>query len=87
MAQAQQILETPADEAQRFYAHAREEGRHCNHLVPGASSPQDAAMIFAEHWASADPARQVSVIVENAHTGEQQCFMIDIDSGDAEPCT
>lgn len=70
----------------RYYAHARDEGRHRKHLVPQATSLQEAALIFAEHWTASDPAAEVSIIVEDADTGEQQCFMIDLGSGEAEPC-
>ena len=75
--------------SRRFYAHTRTEGRPRDHLVPGAATLQDAAMIFAAHWLPlplADHDGEVSVIVRDGETGEEQCFTVHLDSGDAEPC-
>ncbi len=79
----------PQSREARFYAHARQEGRHRDHLIPGAETLQDAAMIFAEHWlpmAVGEGADALSVIVRDGDTGEEQCFTVHLDSGDAEPC-
>ena len=72
--------------SRRFYAHARDEGRHHDHLVPDAADAQDAALIFAEHWAGAEDSHEVHVIVRDGATGERQCFTIDLDAGAAAPC-
>ena len=73
-------------DAGRFYAHARDEGRHRDHYIPGATCAQEAALIFAEHWTGADLSHPVAVVVRDAVSGEQQCFTIDLDAGEAGPC-
>ncbi len=81
-------LTKDAERAGPFYAHARGEDRHVAHLVPSATSAQDAALQFAEHWLPnvTNGADSMSIIVRDAETGHEQCFMIDLDSGDAAPC-
>jgi hypothetical protein len=78
---------TSATPSSRFVAHARGEPRHSEHVVPEAASFEDAALRFTEHWSPApDADGEVSVIVTDYATGEQQCFVVDLDAGEAEPC-
>jgi hypothetical protein len=56
------------------------------HLVEGVSF-EDAALHFVEdHHPVAGPDDEVSLYVEDVETGERQCFTIDLETGDAEPC-
>ena len=71
----------------RFLAHAKSDPRHSQHLVPGAESFEDAALRFAEHWSPSDNDSEVAIIVTECGSGEQQCFVIDLDAGDASPCS
>ena len=79
---------TDADSSpHRFVAHARGEPRHSEHVVPGAAGFEDAALRFTEHWSPApDNKGEVSIIVTDRTTGQQQCFVVDLDGGDAAPC-
>jgi hypothetical protein len=48
---------------------------------------EDAALAYVEEWRPApDDGDEVSVIVEDARTGERQCFRIDLGTGAAAPC-
>ena len=69
----------------RYYVHAREQGRSHAHFVPGATTLQDAALRFAEHWSDAG-AQEVRVIAVDGDTGEERCFCIDLQAGEAGPC-
>ena len=80
-------MPTQDSDAPRFIAHARNDPRHHEHLVPGAVSFEDAALRFVEHWAPADQADEVSIIVTECGSGEQQCFTVDLGAGDASPCS
>ncbi len=70
----------------RFYVHARDEARSHAHFVAGAESLQDAALRFAEHWSGPAPDGEVRLIAFDGDTGEERCFCIDLDAGEAEPC-
>lgn len=72
--------------SRRFYAHDRGVGRGSGHVVEGAGDFHDAAILFAETWAPADPAGEVSVIVKDCDSGEEQCFIVHLDEGEADPC-
>ena len=78
------MSQTASPAPRRFYAHNRDDGRHSGHVVDGEDF-HDAALLFAEQWAAADPA-EVSVIVKDCESGEEQCFVVHLDEGDAEPC-
>jgi hypothetical protein len=77
-------MASQAQPAHRFYVHACEEGRSHAHLIPDAVSLQDAALGFAEHWASRHGA--VKVIAFDGDTGEERCFTIDVSGGEISPC-
>ena len=68
----------------RFLAYADDESRAKAHPVPEAEGFLDAAVIFAESWASAHG--EISVTVVDCETGERRCFRIDLESGEAGPC-
>lgn len=73
-----------ASASHRFSAYSNLESRSHAHSVPDATDFMDAAVLFAERWASTDG--EVSVTVVDCDTGEQQCFHIDLGSGEAAPC-
>ena len=68
----------------RFHVHPCE-NRGEGHMVPAASSAEEAALVFLEHWSPADGS-EVSVIVKDCDTGRQQCFRLDLTSGEVAPC-
>ena len=56
------------------------------HLVEGVSF-EDAALHFVEdHHPVAHADDEVSLYVEDVESGEQQCFRIDLETGEAAPC-
>jgi hypothetical protein len=69
----------------RFHVHPCE-SRGEGHMVPDAATPHEAALAFLEHWAPANDG-EVSVIVKDCETGRQECFRLDVDSGDVAPCS
>jgi hypothetical protein len=79
---------TPADRPdalqRRFSVHGTEEVRGRAQMVEGVSF-EDAALRFAAEWHGGD-AGEASLLIEDCETGEQQCFRIDLGSGDAAPC-
>lgn len=68
----------------RFLAYANDESRGKVHPVPGAEGFLDAAVIFAESLACDNG--ELAVTVVDRETGEQHCFRIDLDSGEAGAC-
>ena len=80
-------VQAPAQHSgHRFYAHPRDDVRSHAHLVPNADSLQDAAIRFAEHWSGVTADGQVRIVAFNGDTGEERCFCIDLDAGEAGPC-
>lgn len=82
------MVQASAQSSKRFYAHDRTAGRHSGHVVSDAEDFHDAAILFAERWAPADPADGLSVIVKDCDSGEEQCFVVHMDEGqgEADPC-
>lgn len=70
-----------------YCVHARDEGRHRAHEVQ-AESAADAAIVFVERWLpeAALEAGEISVVVEEAGSGERHCLTIDLGTGEAEAC-
>jgi hypothetical protein len=71
--------------ARNFYVHDRNAGRQTGHLVREAEDFHEAAVAFAEDWAT-EEAGDLSVIVKDCETGEEQCFVVHLGEGEAEPC-
>lgn len=71
--------------ARRYVAHAPH-GRA--HLIAEADSFVEAAMLYAERWHPTHDETEglVAVTVIDASNGEQHCFAIDLDTGEAGPC-
>ncbi|HEY9219070.1 MAG TPA: DUF5961 family protein [Phenylobacterium sp.] len=70
----------------RFCAYAVNDGRSHGHSVE-AQSFAEAAMAFAEVWhPEPDDAGEVTVIVLDQESGEQQCYVVDLAHGEVEPC-
>ena len=77
---------SPPRDARRFSVHAANEGHRHSHDVEGRSF-EEAAIAFVEIWhPPVDAEGDVSVIVLDTESGAQQCFRIDMESGDAGPC-
>lgn len=78
-------MTTTAD-TRRFHvhpAHDRGEG----HVVADAMGFEDAALAFVERWSPAPDAEgDVRLIVCDCDTGRTECFCIDLEHGEAEPC-
>jgi hypothetical protein len=75
------------DAARRFYAYLRDDGRESCHVVPDAGTFQDAALLYLERWAPAEPGgAELSVVVIDPSTGERRCFTFDLGTGEAEAC-
>jgi hypothetical protein len=71
----------------RFAAYASNETRAHAHLVPEAQSFEEAAFVFLDHWhPEPDDEDEVSVTVEDRLTGERQCFVINLESGQTAHC-
>lgn len=75
---------TADPDTRRFTAYANDDSRSRAHAVPEATGFLDAAVLFAERWHAAEG--EVSVTVVDCETGERQCFRIDLDAGEANPC-
>jgi uncharacterized protein DUF5961 len=75
-----------AAETRRFLVHPAHE-RAQGHIVADAEDFHDAALAYVERWSPApDDGEEVSLIVCECETGHEQCFRIDLGTGDAEPC-
>jgi hypothetical protein len=73
-------------DTQTYRVHARSDDHRHGHSVE-ATSFEDAAVAFVELWhppVGAD--NEVSIIVQEAGSGVEHCFRIDLDSGEAAPC-
>jgi len=70
--------------ARRFSAYSTDETRCRAHAVADAADFVEAAIAFAERWGSGEG--EVSVTVVDCDTGEQQCFQIDLATGETGPC-
>ena len=70
-----------------YIVHARDEGRHRAHQVE-ATDFVDAATVFVERWLpeTAADGGEVSILVEDAGTGERHCLTIDLETGEAGTC-
>lgn len=72
--------------ARRFSVHVGGDVRRRARMVEGLSF-EDAALQFVEDvHPAADADGDAAVIVEDCETGEQQCFRIDLETGESAPC-
>lgn len=79
-------MSRPADLQRQFTVHACEPVRDRAQSVEGVSF-QDAALAFIEHHhPQTDADGDVSLIVEDCETGERQCFVVDVGTGETEAC-
>ncbi len=69
-----------------FYAHDRNAHRQGGAMINDADSFHDAAVAYAERQAPASEGGELSVIVKDCETGEEHCFVVSLDDGEAEPC-
>lgn len=79
-------LAKPDEQPRSFAVRPSGDDGHQVHSIEGLTF-QEAALTFVEHWfppTGADDA--ISVVVVDQESGQQQCFRIDLDSGDAAPC-
>ena len=76
-----------ARQLRRYVAHAVADHGHGDRLAPEARSFAEAALLFTERWHPATGDDGVlSITVTDCDSGEQQCFTIDVDTGDVGPC-
>jgi hypothetical protein len=72
----------------RFRVHARHiDGHHARLL--DESSFEAAAVAYLEAFHDEAPVgddHEISVIVHDMGTGQEHCFRVDLDTGDASPC-
>ena len=80
------MTDTQAPQARRFSVHASEDVRSRSQLVEERSFEAAALRYCAEQHPPADLFGEAAVMVEDCETGEQQCFRIDLGSGEAAPC-
>ena len=70
----------------RYCAYAADDGRAHGHTLDAEGFAQ-AAMSFVEVWhPEPDDDGEVTVIVLDQASGEQQCFVVDLAAGEMEPC-
>ena len=76
----------PTSELTGYCAYAAHDGRAHGHAVE-AEGFAEAALSFVEVWHPApDDGHEVTVIVLDQASGEQQCFVVDLGAGELEPC-
>ena len=70
----------------RFCVHGAAEAPSRGEVVEGLSF-EDAALAFVEaRHLEPDGGDEVALMVADVETGEQQCFRVDLASGDTAPC-
>lgn len=75
----------PTSELSRYCAYAAHDGAH-GHEVE-AEGFAAAAMTFVEVWRPApDHGDEVTVIVRDQSSGEEQCFVVALGARELEPC-
>ncbi len=75
-----------AGSTRRFCAHAAHDGPPGRRIIEEAGF-EAAALAFVETWhPPADMRGEVSVIVTDQDSGKQQCFRIDLETGEAGAC-
>lgn len=73
-------------DTQTYRVHARHDDGHRGHVIDAVSF-EDAAVAFVELWhPPVDADGDVSVIVRQTTSGQEHCFRIDLDNGEAAPC-
>ncbi len=65
------------------HAAADEVGRP--HRIEAASFT-DAALAYAERWLHPEGQEAVTLHVQDEDTGEEHCLVLDLASGEAQPC-
>ena len=68
-----------------FSVHGRDEAPSRGRRVE-ALNFQDAALAFLDAYHPEAEGPELAVMVEDCETGERQCFCVDLERGDAEPC-
>jgi hypothetical protein len=79
------VNKTPTGD-RMFVVRARHVDRHHGRRLAEASF-EAAAIAYAEdHPPSPESGSEISIIVRDAESGREQCFRIDLDTGEAAPC-
>lgn len=77
---------TDAQSDRAYRVHALHDTRDHAHEVQGPSF-EAAALAFVEDWhPQPDDDGDVSLVVRDQQTGREQCFRIDLDTGETAPC-
>jgi hypothetical protein len=69
----------------QFRVHARHLDRHHARTLSEPSF-EAAAVAYVEDLHPPGDGPEISVIVVDLASGHEQCFIIDLDTGEAEPC-
>ncbi|HTK35829.1 MAG TPA: DUF5961 family protein [Caulobacteraceae bacterium] len=69
-----------------FLARTSADGRAFAQPVPDASTPMEAAILFAECWGAGEASGEVAITVTDSETGHEQCFRIDLGDHTIGPC-
>ena len=77
---------TTTPETHRYRVHARDLDGSAARVLDETSF-EAAAVAYAEDFGSVTAdAHEVKVIVRDLHTGHEHCFLIDLETGESEPC-
>lgn len=69
-----------------FRVHAASDPGHRARVLT-EDSYEAAALAYVENWPhSIDEDPEVRVIVRDLEDGRERCFVVDLDSGDTDPC-
>ena len=68
-----------------FSVHARHVDAHHSRVVNEASF-EAAAIAYLEHLSVLTGEPEVSIIVHDVQSGHEQCFKVDLETGETEPC-
>jgi hypothetical protein len=74
-----------AESLRRFSVHARHVDRHHARVVEEASYEAAAVAYVEDFHPPLGAEREISVIVRDLADGHEQCFRIDLDSGETAP--
>ena len=74
-----------AGDAQQYKVHARHLDRHHARTLSERSF-EAAAVAYVEDLHALGDEPEISVVVIELASGHEQCFIIDLETGEAEPC-
>ena len=75
-----------AGQTRTFSVHTRQTGRHHSRILTEASFEAAAVAYVEDFHPPVGEDNEVSLIVRDVGTGHEQCFRIDLETGEAAPC-